>query len=115
MPENPQPVRPLPSSLQGVGAGRHEVFSVAGIGSGRALLLMALGGCWLLFFNELLGEWQVNPQYSFGYVVPLLGLALLWKRWPDRPTAAPGTSSSLSFLVLCLFLLQLPMTLVLEA
>jgi exosortase len=85
------------------------------LGSGEALALMALGICWLLFFNELRGEWEINPQYSYGYVVPLLGAALFWRRWPDRPPAVPGTSSLLSGAVIGLLWLQLPFNLAIEA
>jgi exosortase len=83
--------------------------------SGEALVFIALGVCWLLFFNEIRGEWEINPQYSYGYVVPLLGAALLWRRWPDRPAAMPGASPLMAVAVLGLLLLQLPSTLVFEA
>src|SRR5580658_3396333 len=78
------------------------LFQLGRVGSGEALVLLALGVCWLLFFNELRGEWQINPQYSYGYVVPLLGAALLWRRWPDRPAAIPGASP---LMVVALFVL----------
>src|SRR5580658_8295726 len=84
------------------------LFQLGRVGSGEALVLLALGICWLLFFNELRGEWQINPQYSYGYVVPMLGAALLWRRWPDRPPANPGTFSLLPGAVIGLLLLQLP-------
>ena len=90
-------------------------FSWPHITSGPGLALIALGACWLLFFNELRGEWEINPQYSYGYVVPLLGLALLWRRWPDRPAAISGTSPLLPVAVIGLLLLLLPSTLVFEA
>ena len=85
------------------------------IAGGWTLLLVAAGACWLLFFNELRGEWQINPQYNYGYLVPLLTAALFWRRWPDRPAAAPGKSPWLPFVVVGLLLLQLPLNLVLEA
>src|ERR1700691_3137845 len=76
---------------------------------GQTLVLFALGACWFLFFNELRVEWQVNPQYSYGYLVPLLGAALLWRRWPDRPAACPRQIPVLSGVIAGLFLLQLPL------
>jgi exosortase len=30
-------------------------------------------------------EWTLNPQYSYGVLVPVLSLLLLARRWPDRP------------------------------
>ena len=80
-----------------------------------AIILFALVACWLLFFNELRDEWQVNPQYSFGYIVPLLGAMLLWRRWPDRPTASAASAWWLPLMVTGLLLLQLPFNLALEA
>ena len=58
----------------------------------------------------------MNPEYGYGYVVPLLGAALLWRRWPDRPVASPGGSTGwLCLATVGLLLLQLPLTMVLEA
>ena len=110
MPANPQNI--LPSrALEGA---KSDLFP-RGCLSGEVLALIALGVCWLLFFNELRGEWEINPQYRYGYVVPLLGAALLWRRWPDRPAARPGTSLLLPGAVIGLLLLQLPFNLAIEA
>ncbi len=99
--------------------GKSGVRSVPGVESvlgGLGLLLLALGGCWCLFFNELRGEWAVNAQYNYGYVVPLLGLALLWRRWPERPAASPGRGDRLTGLIGAgLLLLVFPFQLILEA
>lgn len=79
------------------------------------LALVALGICWLLFFNELRGEWQVNPQYNYGFVVPLLGAALFWRRWPDRPSAIPGRTGFLPVIAAGLLFLELPFSMIFEA
>jgi exosortase len=53
------------------------------IGS-RPSLLLTLGGfafLWVTVINQLRVEWSVNPQYSYGWVVPLLCLGLLIRRW----------------------------------
>ena len=68
-----------------------------------------------MFFNELLGEWQVNPQYNYGYVVPLLGAMLVWRRWQERPEPSSTSSNSVIFVAFGLLLLLLPLRLVLEA
>src|ERR1700690_4062898 len=84
--------------------------------SGWGLALLAVGVCWGLFFNELRGEWAINAQYSYGYVVPLLGLALLWRRWPGRPSPAPPLSGVLlGLLAAGLLLVLLPLQVCLEA
>jgi len=115
MPDILQSVQVPPSSLQFVKDDRPVLFSWNWIWNGQTLILFALAACWLLFFNELRGEWQVNPQYSYGYVVPLLGAALIWRRWPDRPKAASATSSWFYVLVTGLLLLLLPLNIFVEA
>lgn len=42
---------------------------------------------WFILLNELRVEWTANPQYSYGWVVPLLSLGLLLRRWSARPRA----------------------------
>jgi exosortase len=79
------------------------------------LVPFALAVCWLLFLNQLRGEWQINPQYNFGFVVPLLGAALFWRRWPDRPTAMPGKPGFLPVVVALLLFLELPFAMIFEA
>lgn len=86
------------------------------VGSGYGLALCALAACWLLLFVELHTEWSINAQYSYGYVVPLLGLALIWGRWRERPNASPGKTTWLFVVfVAALLLLALPMRLVSQA
>jgi len=97
--------------MPGVGIG----FSLASMLSGPRLILIALTALWLLLFNVLREEWQVNPQYGYGFLVPLLGLSLLWQRWPDRPPVAPTASAGLIALTFGLLALQLPFQLVQEA
>jgi exosortase len=79
-------------------------------------VLIAIGICWFVFFNELRGEWQINAQYNYGYLVPFLGAALLWRRWPDRPARqAPLMFRAVWILAGVLLFLLLPMRLVIEA
>lgn len=40
---------------------------------------------WTDLFLNLRIEWELNPQYGYGYMVPFLGLYLLFSRWGDRP------------------------------
>jgi exosortase len=83
--------------------------------SSEALILFALAICWLLFFNELRDEWQINPQYNYGFVVPFLAASLFWRRWADRPAIAPGHMSLLPIIVIGLLFLELPFSVVFEA
>jgi exosortase len=83
--------------------------------SGWSLAVFALGLCWLEFFNSLRGEWQVNAQYNYGYAVPLLGAALFWLRWPERPSANPGNPALAAFLAVTSLAALLPLRVILEA
>jgi len=85
------------------------------LASGWSLAGIAVIVCWLLFFNQIRGEWQVNPQYNYGYVVPFLGAILFWRRWPGRPDAAPGKAWFAGMLASGLFLLALPLRVMFEA
>ncbi len=106
---------PLSSSLLGEAPAIRARFAWDLIGKGQVLILVALGACWSMFFSELRDEWLVNPQYSYGYIVPLLGMALLWRRWQDHPAAFPQERPALLGVVAGLLLLLLPLNIILEA
>jgi exosortase len=44
---------------------------------------------WLEVIWRLQFEWSVNPQYSYGYAVPLLAAYAFWRRWQTAPAPAP--------------------------
>ena len=52
-----------------------------------ALAILPFAYLWFRLINNLQVEWGTNPQYSFGYVVPLLCLGLLVRRWQSAPRA----------------------------
>jgi exosortase len=49
------------------------------------LFLLLWGGV----IMHLRAEWSYNPQYNYGWMVPLFALFFFWRRWPTRPTPAP--------------------------
>lgn len=52
-------------------------------------------GCviaWSAVFRILWGDWLIDPQYSYGFLVPILALGLGLKRWEDRPPFSPPSS-----------------------
>ena len=53
---------------------------------------LLLGSLWLVLINQLRVDWAANPQYGYGWLVPLLAAYLFWSRWPSRPEpgASPG-------------------------
>lgn len=64
----------------------------------------ALAFAWFLVLRANWWEWSLNPQYSYGTLVPLISLALLARRWSDRPAPAAvkrvGKFFALSALIL---------------
>lgn len=71
---------------------------------------------WGEIILKLTTDWSTNPQYEFGYFVPLFIIYLLFRRWPSRPgfsTSRPyGLAASLGILLL---LVLLPIRVVQEA
>ena len=88
---------------------------MCGVPSNVIFMAVALGLCWGLFFNSLWYEWRVNPEYSYGFVVPLLGLMLIWRRWPDRPPVADQKRGWIGCVAGCLLFLWLPWDLFIQA
>src|SRR5580704_17679250 len=95
------PVDPLPVSSHGNATAR---ALVAGVLVGLASLLT-----WHLSFF-----WEVNPQYSYGWVVPGLAIYLFLRRWQSRPHPGPAPRWTSPALILCLVALA-PIWLVREA
>jgi exosortase len=59
------------------------------------------------FLFNVAPYWQVNPQYSFGWLVPVLCAFLFYRRWAARPApaaASPAPARSLLALVALAFL-----------
>src|SRR5215471_10092128 len=87
---------------------------VGKLAAGLGLFVLVL--CWLLVFNALRVDWSTNPQYSYGWFVPLLALGLFWFRWTTRPqpAASPHSGFALAIAWAALALL-LPIRLIEEA
>ncbi len=78
--------------------------------------LAALILVFLTSFRFLSIEWSVNPQYSYGWGVPVLAAYLFWKRWLYRPEPDSRGNFSLFTGALCLLsLATLPLRLLLES
>ncbi|MDD5262397.1 MAG: exosortase/archaeosortase family protein [Methylacidiphilales bacterium] len=73
-------------------------------------VLLAL--LWLMLVKQLSADWTLNPQYSYGWLMPFLSGYLLWLRWmsrppPDRPAQFPAwTGWIVAFCLLPIRLLQ---------
>jgi exosortase len=78
--------------------------------------IAVLGILWLFAINQLRVEWTINPQYNFGWTVPILALYLGMERWKDRPPASAPASHGGALLVALPFVLALfPIRLVQES
>ena len=94
-------------------ASRHDTLQI--LLDGWTLALAALALCWFSLFMELSDEWHVNPQYGYGYVVPVIGAVLIWRRFGKRPVPSPSKSMLPGFISAFLLFFVLPLDLVLEA
>ena len=57
---------------------------------------------WGAVIRILWNDWRIDPQYSYGILVPLLVLGLLVKRWEDRPATAPVGRWDGCFAMICI-------------
>src|ERR1039457_4701861 len=60
-----------------------------------ALGALPLVWLWLVLINDLRVEWTLNPQYAYGWAVPLLCVYLIWGRVKSRKQKAESTNESL--------------------
>jgi len=52
----------------------------------------ALSAIWWMSIRMLWSDWDIDPQYSYGFLVPILCVALFMQRWRDRPPPVPPRS-----------------------
>ena len=71
---------------------------------------------WLPALLRYSVEWSINPQYYYGWSVPLLAAYLIYDRWPSRPNPEPVTAVLIPTIVIVLLILpQLPLRIIGEA
>jgi exosortase len=80
---------------------------------GQIVVWLAVAVLGWFLFRQFSLEWSINPQYSYGWVVPLLAAYLFWDRWKDRPQ--PEKAIHILPVFFALLLLMLPIRLVEEA
>jgi exosortase len=78
---------------------------------GWLLVLLPFAWLWFRLLNNLSLEWTTNPQYSYGWLVPLLCAGLVYGRWnalraANDPGLAPMSHrSDASRIVVAIFIL----------
>ncbi len=71
---------------------------------------------WLPALLRYSVEWSINPQYYYGWSVPLLAAYLIYDRWPSRPKVEPAARVLIpAVLIVLLILPQLPLRVIGEA
>ncbi|MBV8900847.1 MAG: exosortase/archaeosortase family protein, partial [Verrucomicrobia bacterium] len=79
------------------------------------LLAMVAGYAWVLLLWHLSAFWRVLSDYEYGWAVPVLVFALLWRRKQALPPPQPKPSAiAFSGVLLCTLLL-LPLRVILDA
>jgi len=57
---------------------------------------LLIGGLVIFLYQEVLwgmgSDWNNNPDYSHGFLVPLLSVFFIWERWSSLVDEAPGPS-----------------------
>jgi len=62
----------------------------------RLLSLLIAGTVWFVVIRMIQNDWRIDPQYSYGLLVPFLVIGLLMKRREDCPGPEPlGVGASL--------------------
>lgn len=80
------------------------------------ILILIFVLLWAELIRQLGYHWTSNPQYAFGWTVPMLSLFLGWNAWMTRPSPGPAVARRgvLALIGIAAFLL-LPTRLFLDA
>jgi exosortase len=78
--------------------------------------LLVLGALWFITIHQLHVEWSINPQYTYGWTVPVLALYHFAERWKVRPRTGPTRFAGLlAVFVAVVAAALLPLRLIQEA
>lgn len=62
-----------------------SILSFFEYATGSWMVILAMGLLWSTVIFQLQVEWSINPQYNYGWFVPILALVLFAKKWKCRP------------------------------
>jgi exosortase len=57
---------------------------------------------WVLLVFHLSSFWSVDPQYSYGYVVPFIVAFFFWEKWKTLPSGSAVREKRLSLMGACI-------------
>jgi exosortase len=57
---------------------------------------------WIELISRLRFEWSINPQYGYGWTVPVLAAYIFWRRFENAPPPSPPDRKVLAGLLLIL-------------
>lgn len=92
------------------------MISSALISRNRSALiaLAAFSVLWIDLIHQLSYTWDTREQYSYGWFVPFFALALLWRRWHDRPLPQAASSFIFHLSSFCFLICLLPLRVIFE-
>ena len=71
---------------------------------------------WLELISRLRFEWSINPQYGYGWAVPILAAYIFWRRWQTAPAPMPPWAGAFwAALIILGAALLIPIRLIQEA
>ncbi|HZJ38700.1 MAG TPA: exosortase/archaeosortase family protein [Chthoniobacterales bacterium] len=71
---------------------------------------------WLELISRLRFEWTLNPQYSYGWIVPILAAYFFWRRYRTAPTPSRPTFAIIAQLFIIIgAILLIPVRLIQES
>src|SRR3954470_19992004 len=78
--------------------------------------VVIFGLVWLELASRLRFEWSINPQYGYGWAVPLVAAYVFWRRWENAPApSVPRWRVLFGAIIIFMAVLLAPIRLVQEA
>ncbi len=68
------------------------------------VVLLPLAYLWFRLIDNLQVEWTTNPQYGYGWIVPMLCAGLILRQWPLPPRAPAGKGASFFWMTIVAFM-----------
>lgn len=63
---------------------------------------ITIGGAWILTISQLQGQWNLNPQYTYGWLTLPLAIFLLWRESEQDPEPVGNVQGKGLFGLVCI-------------